>query len=85
MNKKIQVLKNVSQDFIEEIKSQEEEVKSWAEGDFKLKLVNIQKYLDELLKDPNLNDDKKERIKDLYQQIYELFLSGMEMKKEVGK
>ncbi len=82
---KIQVLKNVSQDFIEEIKSQEEEVKSWAEGDFKLKLVNIQKYLDELLKDPNLNDDKKERIKDLYQQIYELFLSGMEMKKEVGK
>lgn len=56
---KIQVLKNVSQDFIEEIKSQEEEVKSWAEGDFKLKLVNVQKYLDELLKDPNLNDDKK--------------------------
>lgn len=82
---KIQVLKNVSQDFIEEIKSQEEEVESWAEGDFKLKLVNVQKYLDELLKDPNLNNDKKEKIKDLYQQIYELFLSGMEMKKEVGK
>ncbi len=82
---KIQVLKNVSQDFIEEIKSQEEEVKSWAEGDFRPKLVNIQKYLDELLKDPNLDNDKKERIKDLYQQIYELFLSGMEMKKEVGK
>ncbi len=82
---KIQVLKNVSQDFMEEIKSQEEEVKNWAEGDFRLKLVNVQKYLDELLKDPNLDNDRKSRIKDLYQQIYELFLSGMEMKKEVGK
>ncbi len=82
---KIQVLKNVSQDFMEEIKSQEEEVKNWAEGDFRLKLVNVQKYLDELLKDPNLDNDRKGRIKDLYQQIYELFLSGMEMKKEVGK
>jgi len=84
-SQKIQVLKNVSQDFMEEIKSQEEEVKNWAEGDFRLKLVNVQKYLDELLKDPNLDNDRKSRIKDLYQQIYELFLSGMEMKKEVGK
>ena len=28
---------------------------------------------------------KKEKVKDLYQQIYELFQSGMEMKKEVAK
>jgi hypothetical protein len=82
---KIQVLKNVSQDFAEEIKSQEKEVKEWTEGEFRIKLVNIQKYLDQLLKDPALASDKKSRIKDLYRQIYELFLSGMEMKKEVGK
>ena len=82
---KIQVLKSVGQDFIEEIKSQEEEVKVWTDGDFRLKLVKIQKYLSELLKDPNLSTEKKGKINDLYEQIYELFLSGMKMKKEVGK
>ena len=82
---KIKVLKNVSQDFIDEIKSQEKEVNDWTEGEFRLKLVNIQKYLGELLKDPNLSKDKKEKINGLYSEIYELFLSGMEMKKEVGE
>lgn len=82
---KIRVLKSVSQDFIEEIKSQEEGVKNWAEGEFRLKLVNMQKYLGELLNDSSLDSEKKEKVKDLYQQIYELFQSGMEMKKEVAK
>lgn len=82
---KIKLLKNVGQDFIEEIKSQEEEVKNWTEGDFRLKLVNVQKYLGELLKDPSLSKSKKEKINELYSEIYELFLSGMEMKKEVAK
>jgi len=82
---KIQVLKNVSQDFIKEIKSQEEEVKTWTEGDFRLKLVNIQKYLGEMLQDPETSREKKKKVNELYEQIYELFLSGMEMKKEIGK
>lgn len=82
---RIKVLKSISQDFIEEIKDQEEGIKNWTEGEFRLKLVNIQKYLGELLKDPNLSKDKKEKINDLYSQIYELFLSGMEMKKEIGR
>jgi len=82
---KIQVLKSVGQDFIEEIKSQEKEVNIWTDGDFRLKLVKIQKYLSELLKDPNLSTEKKGKINDLYEQIYELFLSGMKMKKEIGK
>jgi hypothetical protein len=84
-NQKIQVLKNVSQDFVEELKSQEEEVKTWADGDFRLKLVNIQKYLGDLLQDSSLDPEKKYKIKDLYQQIYDLFLSGQEMKKGIGK
>lgn len=83
--RKIKLLKNVEQDFVEEIKSQEEEVKTWTEGEFRLKLVNAQKYLDDILKDPNLSKEKKEKINDLYKEIYELFLSGMDMKKDVAK
>lgn len=82
---KIRVLKNISQDFAEEIKFQEEQVKNWTEGDFREKLVKMQKYLAELLQDSNLEKNRKNEIKNLYEQIYELFLSGMEMKKEVGK
>lgn len=82
---KIKLLKNVGQDFVEEIHSQEEEVKNWTEGDFREKLVNVQKYLSELLKDPDLNKSKKEKMRELYSEIYKLFLSGMEMKKEVTK
>lgn len=81
---KIKVLKSVSQDFIEGIKAREEEVQNWTDGDFRIKLVNIQKYLDELLKDPDLDEHKRNQIKNLYQEIYHLFLSGMEMKKEIG-
>ena len=79
------MLKSVGQGFIEEIKSQEKKVNNWTDGDFRLKLVKIQKYLRELLKDPNLSTEKKGKINDLYEQIYELFLSGMKMKKEIGK
>ena len=82
---KIKLLKNVGQDFVEEIKSQEEEVENWTEGDFRLKLVNIQKYLGELLQDSSLSDNKKKQVKELYQEIYELFVSGMEMKKDVAE
>ncbi len=81
---KISVLKNISQDFVEEIKFQEEEVRNWTEGDFREKLVKMQKYLAELLQDSNLEKSRKNEIKNLYEQIYELFLSGMKMKKEVG-
>jgi hypothetical protein len=70
---------------VDELKSREEGVKSWTEGDFRLKLVNIQKYLGEMLQDSSLSTEKKAEITALYKQIYELFLSGMEMKKGIGK
>lgn len=82
---KIKVLKNVGRDFVEEIKFQEKEVKNWTEGDFRLKLVSMQKYLTELINDPDLSKKKKEKLNALHHQIYELFQSGMEMKKEIGK
>lgn len=82
---RIHILKNVSQDFVEEIKYQEDEVKNWTDGEFRSKLVNVQKYLGELLKDKDLDGEKRTKINELYKEIYELFLSGMEMKKEVEK
>ncbi len=82
---KIKVLKNVSQDFVEELKEEKEQVKNWTEGDFREKLVEMQKHLGDFLNDSSLSRDKKEKAKELYQQIYELFLSGMEMKKGIGK
>lgn len=78
---KVKVLKSVSQDFIDELKDTKANVKNWTEGEFREKLVNIQKYLGEMLKDPKLEEAKKKQINDLYSEIYELFLSGKEMEK----
>lgn len=78
---KVKVLKSVSQDFINELKETKASVKNWTEGEFREKLVNIQKYLGEMLKDPNLEEEKKKQINNLYSEIYELFLSGKEMEK----
>lgn len=82
---KVKVLKNISQDFIEEIKSQEEEVKNWTEGDFREKLVNMQEGMGKLMNDSSIDKEKQDEIKDLYKQIYDLFVSGVKMKKEVGR
>lgn len=56
---RIHILKNVSQDFVEEIKYQENEVKNWTDGEFRSKLVSVQKYLGELLKDKDLDEEKR--------------------------
>lgn len=80
---KVKVLKNVSQDFVEEIKETKEGIKNWTQGEFREKLVNMQTYLGEMLKDPNINSEKKKKINDLYAEIYELFLSGKELEKGV--
>ena len=82
-SQKINVLKSVSQDFIDEVKTQKEDVKNWTEGDFREKLVEMQKHLKEFLSDPDVPEDKKVEVKDLYQQIYDLFLSGKKMEKEI--
>jgi len=82
---KISALKNVSQDFAEEIKFQEENVKKWTEGEFKSRIVNIQRYLGNLIKDRSLDETKKGKIQDIYYQIYQLFLSGEELNDKINK
>lgn len=82
-SQKINVLKNISQDFADEVKTQKEEVKSWTDGDFREKLVEMQKHLKELLNDPEIPEEKKTKIKVLNEQIYDLFQSGKKMEKEI--
>jgi hypothetical protein len=59
------------------------DVSSWTEGDFKRRVLRIQEYLQKLLDDPSIEVDKKERINSLYRQIYDLFLSGRQMEKDI--
>jgi hypothetical protein len=59
------------------------EVNAWTEGDFRKRLLRIQEYLQKLAGDPTIETDKKERINSLYRQIYDLFLSGRKMEKDI--
>lgn len=59
------------------------EVSAWTEGDFRRRLLRIQEYLQKLGQDPSIELDKKERINSLYRQIYDLFLSGRKMEKDI--
>jgi hypothetical protein len=59
------------------------EVTDWTEGDFRRRLLRIQEYLQKLSSDPTIGTDKKERINSLYRQIYDLFLSGRKMEKDI--
>jgi len=59
------------------------EVNAWTEGDFRKRLLRIQEYLQKLANDPTIKTDEKERINSLYRQIYDLFLSGRKMEKDI--
>jgi hypothetical protein len=59
------------------------DVTGWTEGDFRKRLLRIQEYLQKLTNDPTIGTDKKERINSLYRQIYDLFLSGRKMEKDI--
>jgi hypothetical protein len=59
------------------------DVTAWTEGDFRKRLLRIQEYLQKLVNDPSIGLDKKERVNSLYRQIYDLFLSGRKMEKDI--
>lgn len=59
------------------------EVSAWTEGDFRRRLLRIQEYLQKLENDPTIALEEKERINSLYRQIYDLFLSGRKMEKDI--
>jgi hypothetical protein len=59
------------------------DVNAWTEGDFRRRLLRVQEYLQKLAQDPSIGLDKKERINSLYRQIYDLFISGRKMEKDI--
>jgi len=61
------------------------DVTSWTEGDFRKRLLRIQEYLQKLIADPKIGEEEKLRISSLYRQIYDLFLSGKGLEKDVEK
>lgn len=61
------------------------DVESWTEGDFRKRLVRIQEYLQKLIANPNVEPEEKQRINSLYRQIYDLFLSGKDLEKNVER
>jgi hypothetical protein len=67
----------------QKIQKNKVDINAWTEGDFRKRLLRIQEYLQKLLNDPAIGTDKKERITSLYRQIYDLFLSGMKMEKDI--
>lgn len=58
-------------------------VENWTEGDFRKRLLRIQEYLQKLASDPNMKLEEKQRINSLYRQIYDLFLSGKKLEKDI--
>lgn len=67
----------------QKIQKEKTEIGIWTEGDFKKRVLRIQEYLQKLLDDPSIGPDKKQRITSLYRQIYDLFLSGRNMEKDI--
>lgn len=66
-----------------EIKRQEGEVKFWTYGVLAKKLVDIQTGLKSVLNDPQTPVIEKEKVKKIFGDAYQIFLSGKEMEKRV--
>lgn len=66
-----------------EIKRQEMEVKFWTYEVLAKKLVDIQTGLKSVLGDPQIPEIEKEKIKKIFTDAYQLFLSGREMEKKI--
>ena len=67
----------------QKVQKNKADVGEWTEGDFRKRLLRIQEYLQKLSQDPTIELDKKQRIDSIYRQIYDLFLSGREMEKDI--
>ncbi|MFH1971336.1 MAG: hypothetical protein ABIJ05_03065 [Patescibacteria group bacterium] len=80
---KIKILEVEGKALEQEVVRQEMEVKNWTSNILSQKLVQIQKGLNQVLKDNNVPDKDKEELKNIFFQIYQVFTSGKEMEKKV--
>jgi hypothetical protein len=80
---KIKILEVTEKALEEEVVRQEKEVKNWTSNTLSQKLAEIQKGLNAVLKDKNIPDKEKVELKNIFFQIYQVFMSGKEMEKKV--
>lgn len=80
---KIKILEVTGKALEEEVIRQEKEVKNWTSNVLSQKLSEIQKGLNAVLKDENIPDKEKVELKNIFFQIYQVFMSGKEMEKKV--
>lgn len=80
---KIKILEVTGKALEEEVIRQEKEVKNWTSNVLTQKLSEIQKGLNAVLKDENIPDKEKVELKNIFFQIYQVFMSGKEMEKKV--
>ena len=80
---KIKILEVTEKALEEEVTRQEKEVKNWTSNVLTQKLSEIQKGLNAVLKDEDIPDKEKIELKNIFFQIYQVFMSGKEMEKKV--
>ena len=80
---KIKILEVEGKALVEEVVRQEKEVKNWTTNVLSQRLSEIQKGINVVLKDEKIPDKEKIELKNIFFQIYQVFMSGKEMEKKV--
>lgn len=80
---KVQALEREEETLTKKVEKQERQVKFWTETVFGQKLAEIQNYIKSLEQDPNISEEKRKYLRKISAQIYETFISGKEMEKQI--
>lgn len=80
---RIKILEVEGKALEQEVIRQEKEVKDWTYNTLSKKLVEIQKGINSVLNDDKIPEEEKKKLKDIFFQIYQVFISGKEMEKKV--
>lgn len=79
----VKALETEEKNLTKKVESQKSKVKFWTDTVFGQKLAEIQNYIKSLEQDPAITEDKKSYLRGISAKIYETFLSGKEMEKEI--
>ena len=79
----VEALESEEKTLMKKVENQKSKVKFWTDTVFGQKLAEIQNYIKSLEKDPGITPEKKFFLRGISAKIYETFLSGKEMEKEI--
>jgi hypothetical protein len=80
---KIKVLETQGIALENEVARQEDEVKSWTTQELSKRLIFIQSRIKNILADQNITQAEKQNLKEIFTQIYQVFVSGQKMQEKV--